>query len=216
MNELSAYELDQLPMRVLSGLAMGAAGSVINGVSFGALSHEAVFAATSIMVRGTMPTTGDFEGRSRMAKLDQATFMLGEFSMNILSVPGLARSMRGPGKGTTGGASLGRRASGGIIDAGGDVAKKAAKGGVYFLVDSAGVVRYVGKTTDFKRRAAYWKSHKTRGRYKFERAIETDDSVEQAIGEQMGINAHGGVGGGQIENKINAIDKRSQLFKELQ
>ncbi len=39
---------------------------------------------------------------------------------------------------------------------------------------------------------------------------------EQAIGEQMGINAHGGVGGGQIENKINAIDKHSQLFKELQ
>jgi hypothetical protein len=85
--------------------------------------------------------------------------------------------------------------------------------GVYVLRDGSGIVKYVGQTCDFVRRQGEWLLD--RPGWVFEAISDIADPVERTIAEQLLINEYGGIGGGQLINKINAIAKRSALFKQL-
>jgi hypothetical protein len=65
------------------------------------------------------------------------------------------------------------------------------------------------------RPVAEWSRFAGRDDWIFEIVEGIGDPVVRTIKEQLLINLYGGVGGGQLVNAINAISKRSALFKEL-
>lgn len=93
---------------------------------------------------------------------------------------------------------------------------QSGKAGIYVLRDTDGVIRYVGQTNDFDRRAAEHAADPDKYGLDMEIWDLEDDEVLRDIKEQIMINEFGGVNGGQLINAINAISKESQLFRELQ
>jgi RHS repeat-associated protein len=94
--------------------------------------------------------------------------------------------------------------------------------GVYAMVDKLGIVRYIGRTMDFVRRAY---EHSLDSRFDgmdFQILEKTSDPELQCIREQQLIEEYGGPTGRgpvprptQLMNKINAISTRNPLYAKV-
>lgn len=90
-------------------------------------------------------------------------------------------------------------------------------GGVYGLREpAAGLIRYVGSTNSFARRGSEHLRSSTMNKLEMIILYPTGDSVEARLREQQFILEFGGVKGGQLLNKINAVSPRNPFARALQ
>ena len=89
-----------------------------------------------------------------------------------------------------------------------EAGERAGRAGVYHLIDQDGVVRYVGSTNDFVRRKREHKKLRSKLGLHFEPLYSSDDAFERVFREQEYIDMFGGITGGQLFNKRNALKWR--------